>query len=220
MQAVLPAKAIARCRMILVQSSGPTPSTASWSMCRTPTTDRHPVAHPQNSSFVVASTLENRLKNYKSGMERIGSQALMLSVCLINMVMAVRKRQHGCNPHGLRRAYIKQLVSRVNGSRWEFDASSVGAKVREGLTDGANKIFDVLYENYHGKKANSRLRYCSLKCSVATEPPVDVEWLVVKCTLHRTLTEQEMLDSGYGETYPPATEYNCECLTDSPIMNA
>ena len=35
---------------------------------------------------------ENRLKNYKSGMERIGSQALMVSVCLINMVMAVRKR--------------------------------------------------------------------------------------------------------------------------------
>ena len=41
----------------------------------------------------------------------------------------------------------KTVVSRVNGFRWEFDASrsSVGAKVREGLTDGANKISDVLY---------------------------------------------------------------------------
>ena len=67
-------------------------------------------------------------------------------------------------------------VSRVNGSRLEFDASSVGAKVREGLTDGANKIFDVLYQNYHGDKANIITKILpSLKCSVATEPPVDAE---------------------------------------------
>ena len=70
----------------------------------------------------------------------------------------------------------KTLVSTVNGSRWEFDASSVGAKVREGLTDGANKIIVFLYENYHDKKANSRTKILpSLEFSVATEPPFDAE---------------------------------------------
>ena len=39
------------------------------------------------------------------------------------------------------------LVRRINGYKWELNASSVGAKVREGLIDGANKIFGVLYEN-------------------------------------------------------------------------
>ena len=99
------------------------------------------------------------------------------------------------------------LATRVNGSEWELNVSSVDAKVREGVTDGANKVFDVLYENYHGKNAK---KGCSLQCSVATEPQVNAEWLVLKCTLHRIFTEQEMLDSGYGKAYPPATEYNGE----------
>ena len=89
--------------------------------------------------------------------------------------------------------------------------------MQEGLTNDANKIFVLLYKHYHGKNANSRPKILpSLKYSVATEPLVGAECLVLKCTLHRTFTEQEMLDSEYGEIYPPAMEYNCECLIDSP----
>ena len=99
----------------------------------------------------------------------------------------------------------KTVVFKVNRDRWEFDASSVGAKAQEGLTDGANLIFDVLFKNFN--KTSTAPSGCSLQCSVTTSPPVDVESLVVKCTFDRTLTEEEMLNAGYGKNDLPAMEY-------------